>query len=63
MGNNTTVATVGGGALAATIVIWLLGYFAPDLMATAPAGLEAAFGGLITIALTYFLPSSSGDSA
>lgn len=42
-------ATAAAGA-AATVVIWLLSYFAPGLMETAPTGIEAAFTTLIASA-------------
>ncbi len=49
MNQRTNVQVVGVAAGVTTIVIWLLGYFAPALMATAPTGLEAAITGIITV--------------
>lgn len=41
MGNNTTVGvTAVAGALTA-IGFWLLGFYQPELMASAPGGIEA----------------------
>jgi len=55
MGNETSVKTVGIGASAAVILMWLLGYYQPELMATAPTGLEAAFTGLFTTGFSYIV--------
>lgn len=38
---------VGFSSALAVILIWLLGHYQPDLMESAPAGLEAAFVGVI----------------
>lgn len=53
MGNQTTVGTVSLAAGAATIALWLLGYFQPELMASAPVGLEAAITGVFAAAVGY----------
>ena len=53
MGNETTVKTIGAAAAGATVAIWLLGFYAPDLMASAPVGLEAAVTALIASAVGY----------
>ena len=53
MGNTTTVTTVGLAAGLATVVLWLLGAYAPDLMANAPAGLEAAITGIFAAGVGY----------
>jgi len=51
---NTQVTFV--GALMAVIVMWLIGHFAPELMAVAPAGLETAIGGVIVFLLGLVTP-------
>jgi hypothetical protein len=65
-GNQSSVTAVLFSGAAATVLMWLLGFFAPELMATAPTGLETAIGTLITGGLCYLLPAfgahgSSGD--
>lgn len=42
----------------AVIVFWVLGYFAPDLMATAPTGLEAAFTAVFSQFIAWLIPRS-----
>lgn len=49
MNGKTNVQMIGLAAGLATVVIWLLGYFAPELMATAPTGLEAAITGIFAV--------------
>ncbi len=56
MGNETSVVKVGVSGALAMLVIWLLGHYQPELMETAPVGLETAFGALITGVLTYVIP-------
>jgi hypothetical protein len=41
------IKAVGAAGAAAVIIIWLAGWFAPDLMATAPIGLESLTTALI----------------
>jgi hypothetical protein len=41
------IKAVGFSAGVTTVLMWLAGYALPDLMATAPTGLEAAVTGLI----------------
>lgn len=41
-GNDTTVTTMTLAGSAAVIALWVMGYYQPDLMASAPAGLEGA---------------------
>lgn len=53
MNNNTTVTTVGLAAGFATVALWLLGHFQPELMASAPVGLEAALTGIFTAVVGY----------
>ncbi len=56
MDTQTNVQTVGVAAGATVIVMWLLDFFAPALMATAPTGLEAAITGVIVVIAGWFLP-------
>jgi len=56
MNDQTNVQTVGIAAGATVIVMWLLAFFAPDLMATAPTGLEAAITGVVAVIAGWFLP-------
>lgn len=50
MNKQTNIQTIGAAAGSTTILLWLLGYFQPELMATAPTGLEAAITGVIAVA-------------
>lgn len=51
MNKQTNVQVTAFATGVAVIVIWLLGYFVPDLMAEAPKGLEAALTGMIVFLL------------
>ena len=51
------VLAVGAAGAASTVLMWLAGYFAPDLMATAPVGLESACTALIATAAGYLKAS------
>ena len=51
---NVTVVGIAGGA--ATIILWLLGFFQPELMNEAPTGLEAAITTVIAGVAAYVLP-------
>jgi hypothetical protein len=42
------IKAVGFAAGITTVLMWLAGFFWPELMATAPTGLEAAITGIIT---------------
>ena len=55
-GNQTTVTVVALGGAAAAIVMWLMDFFLPGLMMSAPAGLEAAITTILVALLGYFLP-------
>jgi hypothetical protein len=56
MGQETSVTAVAlAGALAA-ILMWLLGFFLPDLMMTTPPGIEAAVSTVITAVICYVIP-------
>ncbi len=63
MNGKTNVQVVGLAAALATIVMWLLGYFLPDLMATAPAGLEAAITGIFAVAVGAIANHDAGISS
>lgn len=56
-GQQTTVTVVLLAGAVSQILLWLLGYFAPDLMATAPPTVESAFGIILTAAICYFAPA------
>ena len=53
MDNQTTVTTVSLAAGVATVTLWLLGFFQPELMAAAPVGLEAAITGIFASVVGY----------
>ena len=55
---NTQIVALSAGL--ATIVMWLLGYFAPGLMATAPTGLEAGITAVFTVVVSLLLPPDAG---
>ena len=66
MNTSTNVQTTALAGAGAAILMWLLGFFAPDLMATAPTGLEAATTTIIAVAVGYALPKENlekGDSS
>ncbi len=48
------VQAVAWAAGLATIMMWLGGYFLPDLFGAAPTGLEAAFTAIIATAAGWF---------
>lgn len=56
-GQETSITAVLVAGACATIVLWLLAYYAPGLMATAPPTIENAIGVLITASICYFLPA------
>lgn len=47
------IMAVGAAGAASTVLMWLAGYYLPDLMATAPVGVEAALTALIATAAGY----------
>jgi len=51
----TNVQVVGLAAGITTVILWLTGFFAPELMASAPTGLEAGITGIVTVIAGYFL--------
>lgn len=62
-GQATSVTAVLVAGALATIVLWLLAYFAPGLMATAPEALEHSLGVIITAAICYYLPAWGAPSS
>lgn len=54
MGNMTTVKDVSIGGALAVITLWLVGFFCPELVASLPAGGEAAISLLFTSLFAYF---------
>jgi len=51
------VIAVGAAGAASTVLMWIAGYYLPDLMATAPVGLESAVTALIATAAGYMKAS------
>ena len=59
MNGSTNTQVIGLSAGLATVCMWLLGHYAPELMADAPTGLEAATTGILTVlAGTIFKPDA-----
>ena len=58
-----TSTNVGIAAGLAVITMWLLGYFAPDLMTAAPVGLEAAITGVIAVVVARFSKTPANPGA
>lgn len=56
MGQQTTVTVVAFAGALAALGMWVLGFFAPEFMMSAPAGVEAAVTTVIVGALGYVLP-------
>jgi len=55
MGNSTSVKTVGIAAGITVVFLWVLGFYQPDLMATAPVGLEAAITAIVASLAGYLV--------
>ena len=55
------IQATGLGAMIAVVAIWLMGYFVPDLMATAPVGLEAALTGGLSVLMGWIVPSKGKE--
>lgn len=55
MGNTTSVKTVGIAAAVTVFILWLVGFYQPELMATAPVGLEAAITAIIASSAGYLV--------
>lgn len=55
----TNVRVVGAAGATTAILFWILGYFAPEFMASAPAGAEAAVTTLIAALAGGVLPSNA----
>lgn len=51
------IQATGLGAMVAVLVIWLMGFYQPELMATAPVGLEAALTGGLSVLLGWVVPN------
>lgn len=51
------IQATGLGAMFAVITIWLMGFYMPELMATAPVGLEAALTGGISVFAGWLIPN------
>lgn len=47
------IVAVGAAGAASTVLMWVAGYYLPDLMATAPVGLESAITALLATAAGY----------
>ena len=61
MGNQTTVTTVTLAGGLATLTIWITGVYAPELMAQAPAGVEAAITVIFSSLIAYFKSYQTTD--
>ena len=58
MGSQTNVKTVSIATLGVSTFIWLLGFYQPELMASAPVGFESiATGGLVAL-ISYIVPNN-----
>lgn len=62
-GQATSITAVLVAGAVSTILLWILGYYAPGLMATAPPTIEQAIGILITAAICYYLPAWGAPAA
>lgn len=51
------IQATGLGAMITVIAIWLMGFYMPELMATAPVGLEAALTGGISVLAGWMIPN------
>lgn len=56
-GQETSVTMVAVAGACATIIMWLLGFYAAALMATAPRGLEAAITTILVGLVCYVAPA------
>lgn len=56
VGNQTSVTVVGVAGGLTTLGFWVLGYFAPAFIMSAPAGAEAAATTVLVGVLCYVLP-------
>ena len=61
MNTKTNVKTVGVAGGVTTLAFWVLGYFAPDFMQSAPTGAEAALTTVLAAIFCYFVPSTVFD--
>lgn len=53
MNNKTTVTDLSLGGALALLLLWVLGFYAPDFTAQLPTGGEAAIALVITAAFSY----------
>lgn len=53
MNGKTTVTHVAIGGSLATLILWLVSFYQPELYGTLPTGGEAAIGTILTAAFTY----------
>ncbi|KKK74167.1 hypothetical protein LCGC14_2886500 [marine sediment metagenome] len=60
MGGSTNVQVVGLAAGLATVLMWLLGFFYPELMSQAPTGLEAAITGIFAVLMGLIFNHNAG---
>lgn len=56
MNSETNTQTSIIATFIAAVVFWLAGNFAPELMSTAPAGLEAGLAGFLIVVIGYMAP-------
>lgn len=59
MNTSTNVQTTALATFVAALIFWLLGYFSPELMATAPPGLESGLAGAIIAVIGYLIPDNT----
>lgn len=58
MGNKTTVTDMSIGGAMALLILWVLGFFAPEFAAALPTGGEAAIALVFTALFSYFVEAS-----
>ena len=56
MNSETNTQTSIIATFLAAVVFWLAGHFLPELMASAPAGLEAGLAGTLIVLIGYMAP-------
>jgi len=57
MSNKTTVKDMGLGGALALIILWILGFYQPELVSSLPIGGEAAIALVIAAIFSYFKES------
>jgi hypothetical protein len=60
MNGSTNVQVVGFAAGLATLIMWLIGHYQPELMADAPVGAEAAITGVVSVFIGLILKPNAG---